>query len=78
MSQIRTFTAVLIKEEDMYIARCPELGTVSQGDTIDSALANLKEATELYLEELSEDSLQEFLPAADSQPLITTFQASYA
>jgi predicted RNase H-like HicB family nuclease len=78
MSQIRTFTAVLIKEEDMYIARCPELGTVSQGDTIDSALANLKEATELYLEELSEDSLQDLLPAASSQPLITTFQASYA
>jgi predicted RNase H-like HicB family nuclease len=29
----------------------PEVGTVSQGSTIEDALANLKEATELYLEE---------------------------
>ena len=33
------------------MAECPEVGTVSQGGTIDEALANLKEATELYLEE---------------------------
>lgn len=48
---METFTAVLHKEENMYIAECPEVGTVSQGETIDEALANLKEATELYLEE---------------------------
>jgi predicted RNase H-like HicB family nuclease len=47
----RTFTAVIHKEEDLYVADCPEAGTVSQGSTIDEALANLKEATELYLEE---------------------------
>ena len=47
----RTFTAVLHKEEDLYVAECPEVGTVSQGYTIEEALANLKEATELYLEE---------------------------
>jgi predicted RNase H-like HicB family nuclease len=35
----------------MYIAKCPEVGTVSQGYTIEEALENLKEATELYLEE---------------------------
>ena len=45
------FTAILHKEEDMYVAECPEVGTVSQGKTIDEALENLKEATELYLEE---------------------------
>ncbi|MFC1648510.1 type II toxin-antitoxin system HicB family antitoxin [Nanoarchaeota archaeon] len=44
-------TAVLHKEEDMYVASCPERGTVSQGKTIEEAVANLKEATELYLEE---------------------------
>ena len=43
--------AILIKEEDMYIAKCPEVGTISQGHTIEEALENLKEATELYLEE---------------------------
>jgi len=48
---MQTFTAVLHKEEDMYIAECPEVGTASQGKTIDEAVSNLKEATELYLEE---------------------------
>lgn len=47
---MRTFTAILQKEEDMYVAHCPEIRTVSQGRTIKSALANLKQATELYLE----------------------------
>jgi predicted RNase H-like HicB family nuclease len=48
---LKTFTAVLHRDEDMYVADCPELGTVSQGYTMEEALANLKEATELYLEE---------------------------
>lgn len=48
---VRTFTAVLYKEDDLYIAECPEVGTASQGHTIEEAIANLKEATELYLEE---------------------------
>jgi predicted RNase H-like HicB family nuclease len=66
----RTFTAVLHKEDDVYVAECPEVGTASQGDTIEEALANLKEATELYLEEF---------PVKDiSRPLVTTFEASYA
>jgi hypothetical protein len=47
----QTFTAVIHKEEDIYVAECPEVGTVSQGYTIEEAVANLKEATELYLEE---------------------------
>jgi len=46
----KTFTAVLHREEDMYVAECPEVGTVSQGATVEEALANLKEATELYLD----------------------------
>ncbi|VVC00434.1 Uncharacterised protein [uncultured archaeon] len=44
-------TAVILKEEDVYVAKCPEVGTVSQGKTIEEAIANLKEATELYAEE---------------------------
>ena len=54
---VRTFTAVLHKEEDIYVAECPEVGTVSQGYTIDEAIANLKEVTELYLEECPADYL---------------------
>ncbi len=45
-----SFTAVIHKEDSLYIADCPEVGTVSQGKTIDEALVNLKEATTLYLE----------------------------
>jgi predicted RNase H-like HicB family nuclease len=63
-----TFTAVLHKEEDLYIAECPEVGTVSQGYTVEEAVANLKEATELYLEEFP-------LPSV-GKPLLTTFEAS--
>ena len=48
---VRTFTAVIHKEDDLYVADCPEVGTVSQGFSIEEALANLKEATELYLED---------------------------
>ncbi|MDB5058089.1 MAG: hypothetical protein JWO59_1561 [Chloroflexi bacterium] len=43
-------TAILHKEDGLYVATCPEIGTVSQGESIEDAIANLREATELYLE----------------------------
>lgn len=66
----KTFTAILHKEEAIYVAECPEIGTVSQGESVEEAIANLKEATELYLEEfpLPENKL----------PITTTFEADYA
>ena len=63
----RTFTAILYAEDDLYVAECPEVGTVSQGSTLEEAIANLREATELYLEEFP-------LPQA-KKPLLTTFEA---
>lgn len=63
----QTFTAVIHREGDLYVADCPEVGTVSQGKTIEDALANLREATELYLEEFPRFSL--------SHPIVTTFDA---
>lgn len=45
------FSAVVHKEDEIYVADCPELGMVSQGATIEEAIANLKEACELFLEE---------------------------
>ena len=65
---IKTVTAVLHKEDDMYVAECPEVGTVSQGYSIEESLANLKEATELYLEEFP-------IPKID-RVLMTTFEAA--
>jgi len=49
MNQV--FSVVVHKEKKLYVAECPEVGTVSQGETIEDAIRNLKEATELYLEE---------------------------
>ena len=62
----RTLTAVIYWEEDVYVAECPEVGTASQGETIEEAIANLKEATELYLEE--------FPIPNKPRPLLTTFE----
>jgi predicted RNase H-like HicB family nuclease len=44
------FSALITKEDDFYIARCPELSVTSQGKDVESARANLSEAIELYLE----------------------------
>jgi len=45
-----TYTAVVEKENDTYVALCPELDVASQGTTVEEAMANLKEAMELLLE----------------------------
>jgi len=70
----RVFSALLHRENDFYVAECPEVGTVSQGRTVEEAVANLKEATELYLEEMEVD--------LDSTPWrslnITSFEAQVA
>ena len=63
-----TLTAILHREEDIYVAECPEVGTVSQGQTVDEALGNLREATELYLEE--------FPLKEGRQTLLTTFEVA--
>lgn len=69
-NKIKTLTAILYWEEDVYVAECPEVGTASQGESVEEAVANLKEATELYLEEF---------PLLDTSPrLITTFEVTNA
>lgn len=45
-------TALIRKGEKQYVALCPEVDVVSQGFTVEEALANLKEAVELYVEEM--------------------------
>lgn len=62
----RIYTAVIHREEDIFVADCPEVGTVSQGYTIEEALSNLREATELYLEV--------FPSAVATHPVLTTFE----
>ena len=59
-------SAVIHKEGDWYVAANPETGTTTQGKTFDEALANLQEATGLYLEEFP-------LPETES-PILTSFE----
>ena len=44
------FSALITKEGDLYVARCPELSVTSQGTSVESAQTNLREAIELYIE----------------------------
>lgn len=62
-------TAVLIPApEGGFTALNPETGTSTQGESVEEALANLREATELYLEE--------FPITTSGQPLVTTFDVA--
>jgi predicted RNase H-like HicB family nuclease len=64
----KLFTAIVHKEGKLYVAECPELGTASQGTTVEKAIDNLREATELYLEEF---------PIKETQhPFLTTFEVA--
>ena len=66
-----TLTAVLTQDSDGgYVAYNPETGTTTQGDSVPEALSNLREATELYLEEFPLEST--------SPALMTTFQVANA
>ncbi|MEK6896691.1 MAG: type II toxin-antitoxin system HicB family antitoxin [Nanoarchaeota archaeon] len=49
---MKSFTAIIKKGENQYIALCQELDVVSQGHTVEEAIKNLKEAVELYIEEM--------------------------
>jgi predicted RNase H-like HicB family nuclease len=66
-----TLTAVLTSDPDGgFVAYNPETGTTTQGETIEQALANLKEATELYWEESPLKT--------KGKSLLTTFEVSSA
>jgi len=45
------FSAIITKEDKIFVALCPELNVVSQGDDENNALENLKEAVSLFLED---------------------------
>lgn len=62
-------SAIIEKEGRWYTALCPELDVVSQGKTVEFALANLREAARLYLESASRAELPGL---SGSAPLITT------
>lgn len=69
---VTRLTAVVVWEDGIYVAHCPEVGTASQGPTIEKAVSNLKEATQLYLEEM-DDALPNGRPA-----VVTSFEVDVA
>jgi predicted RNase H-like HicB family nuclease len=44
-------SAIICKENNFYVALCPEYDIASQGKNVEEAIRNLKEALELYLED---------------------------
>ena len=63
------FTAAVTREGDWRVARCLEVEVASQGHTFEEALANLREALELYFED-------ETLPEGLEPPIIATVELS--
>jgi predicted RNase H-like HicB family nuclease len=58
---MQRYTAVIHLEGRFYVAKCLEVGTVSQGETPEEAIANVKEATELYLQEFPHSARPAFI-----------------
>ncbi len=53
----RYFSALIEREDDMYVALCPELDIASQGNSIEEAKSNLAEAVELFMETADETEI---------------------
>ncbi|MGC1176733.1 MAG: type II toxin-antitoxin system HicB family antitoxin [Candidatus Saccharimonadales bacterium] len=51
----KTLTAIITEEDGGFVALNPDTDVASQGDTLDEALANLREALGLYFEETASD-----------------------
>lgn len=67
MDLARTLTAAVSKDGEWYVARCLEVEVTSQGESVDDALANLREALELYFED-------DEVPASFAHPLVTPIE----
>jgi predicted RNase H-like HicB family nuclease len=70
---MRLHAFLISAPEGGYVSFNLETGTTTQGETVEEALANLKEACELFLEESppSESDLE----SVDRQAMLATFQA---
>lgn len=76
VADVRVLTAVLVPDPDGgYVAQIAELpGAISQGDTVEEALANVREAAEAYLE----DATPEEVEALDAHPVTAAIQVRVA
>jgi predicted RNase H-like HicB family nuclease len=72
---VHSLTAVLIREDDGFVALCPEIDVASQGDTVEEAKTNLREAVELFFECASSEEIAERL---SSESFISSLEVSVA
>jgi len=63
-------TVVIQKDDNWYVAKCIENSVASQGKTVEEAMVNLKEALELYYEDLPEEE------ASGKQMFVTTLEVT--
>jgi predicted RNase H-like HicB family nuclease len=68
-------TALLEREGDGYVSLCPELDVASQGNSVEDALVNLKEAVTLFLECAPDEEVQR---RYHGDVFVTHFEATYA
>jgi len=60
-NMVRKLTAIIEREDDGFVALCPELDVASQGKTVDKARKNLQEALELFFETASPGEIRDRL-----------------
>jgi predicted RNase H-like HicB family nuclease len=63
MSDVRRFTAMIYRDDGCYVALCPELDVASQGDSVEEASANLREALELFIESADPSEIEGRMPS---------------
>ena len=68
------FTAILEREGEGFVALCPELDVASQGDSVEQALASLKEAVELFLDHADPAEVEQ---RRRTQVFVTQFETSH-
>ncbi len=71
----RQFTAIIEREDDSYVALCPELDIASQGASVGEARSNLREAIELFIESASPEEIGRRLK---DEVYITQIDVAYA
>jgi predicted RNase H-like HicB family nuclease len=58
MTDTRRFTALIYREGPAFVSFCPELDVASQGETVEEASSNLREAVELFLDSASTSEIE--------------------
>ncbi len=73
LSRSQRFTVMIEREGDGYVSLCPELDIASQGESVETAKSNLKEAIELFFEMADSSEIQSRL---SNELFITSLEVS--